>query len=345
MPRVAEELRSWRFSDGRTELEARIRALCSRLEQPGAIETVAALVGDEQQPEVVRAALLCALMDASSPEAVDRLTSLMTGWAISLRQTNGIGPRSESGTRIRLVSRFLRLYRDEGWMTRGTAQHELLELLQHAMTSGTGPAIGAPAYELLALSPAEPSRKRRVAEAVVEAHSSALSHHPVVFQMLSEESLPPLRRILTTSSEFHFGAAAALAQLGDVTVVDYLQRRRKEFSPAASSGADQVGYFIWQIEVQQDTGSLVSFIASDADIAGKGRVWAILRTRQLGVRSNELRAAILEHARHVQPRELVSASGEVHRYWPGLEEVKTTGVALGVMSETDLPHIPLTIGR
>jgi hypothetical protein len=90
---------------------------------------------------------------------------------------------------------------------------------------------------------------------------------------------------------------------------------------------------------------LVSFIASDADIAGKGRVWAILRTRQLGVRSNELRAAILEHARHVQPRELVSASGEVHRYWPGLEEVKTTGVALGVMSETDLPHIPLTIGR
>ena len=119
-------------------------------------------------------------------------------------------------------------------------------------------------------------------------------------------AFPALRKKVRASRDtdtFHFAAAAILAHYGDKGILKDLMGWQTEFDKAHAAGADILGYYVWQINVQAPPSQLLDFIASPEHFAADPRAnWAVRRAVALELDAADVRDAILTRAKKVKPR-------------------------------------------
>ena len=166
---------------------------------------------------------------------------------------------------------------------------------------------------------------------------------------LKEEEFVRLREVVRLAPAqadlFHFGAASALADQGDLMTVDLLRAKAREGDRAVASSALQ---FVEMIELQHPPTKLVAWATEDSEERrpARKRAWALERALELGVSKEALRTAILEYAEVVKPRieaarKAKGAMGAGVAASALLGPIKRTGLELEALQPGDLEHVQL----
>jgi len=312
-----------------------------------------ALLNDAARPRLVRLAVLDAVAEKADERIAGDLADLASGWVAALstmRPDESVRADNEFGCKAQLLSRFVFLLEDAPLNEHLGSRSETIDLLQRIIVDAPiAPRAGAQAYHLIYRSRAPIERRRAAAEAIVAAHRKAQSHHPLVLKLLDRASFPRLRELVNRSEDphsFHYGAASALAHLGDVQIKDRLKQLSEKFTPVKRNLGGILQYFAWQIEVQDPAAKLLDFIASTERLESVGsRAWAIRRAVELGIPKENIREALLEHASKVEPKEFRQQSGRVVKVWPGLPTLKAEGIELGILRADDLPEVKIPAAK
>lgn len=169
-----------------------------------------------------------------------------------------------------------------------------------------------------------------------------------VVDALHEAEVARLRELVratpATAETFHFGAASALADLGDQETAQLL---RQKLMAADERTAAAMHEFIRMIELQRVPSNLVAW-ATEADEGRQAtrRAWALERALELGVSKSELRTAILEYAKGVEPqinsaRRAKGAVGASVAASALLGPIKRIGLELQLLQPDDLDYVSL----
>ena len=162
------------------------------------------------------------------------------------------------------------------------------------------------------------------------------SHAPLpkaLVDRISSAALVPLRELVRahrTPGDFHYGAARALAHLGDEEikgVFNAMLPAARDHSPNIEASLLNL---IWRIEVQHPPADLLEYIAA-TDHSGyrENREWAVRRAVKLGIEPAAIRDAILAHERN--------ARTTLERL--DLPHLKVQGIELGILQASDLPDV------
>lgn len=175
---------------------------------------------------------------------------------------------------------------------------------------------------------------RILAESIIEQRRNSLEHGLAILRLLTNESLPKLRALVRESpdSDFHWGAVAALAHLGDSEIVADLQIRQERFKEDGDDlSVGRINHYLWMIDVQKSAESLLGYVAAKPEVRVEERLWAIQRANDIGIPKADIRKAILDHAAKV--------TTDKNGIRQGLNSVKQVAVPLGILTEDDLPGV------
>lgn len=152
---------------------------------------------------------------------------------------------------------------------------------------------------------------------------------------LEGSAFPPLRRCVReerSPEKFHWTAAKVLADLGDTEMIPEFEGQRRSVASGHPKWARNLEVMIWKIQIQHPPSKLVDFIASTDVLEARPRSWAVERAAALGMPHHRIRDAILKHD---QQAETKAERG-------GMVELKRVALDLGILEETDLPHVKIS---
>jgi len=175
---------------------------------------------------------------------------------------------------------------------------------------------------------------RQLAQQLIAEHPKRTGIRFDILPLLNDDSRPFLRELVesSTNSEFHFSAATYLAYMGDVEIVPHLRDRQKQYTIDGNRRmVETIGFYLWQIKVQQSPQRLLAYIASKPKAGRDSRLWAIQRAHDRAIPKSEIREAILDHADKIKVNE--------HGFRPGLTSIKRIGIKLDILTEADLPDV------
>ena len=343
-----EQLNQLRSGDGAQVLDGCIASIREHMPAGdfAAWRRLRAVLENAEQPVQVQLAVLSLAAEKADERMALDMLDVVRDWIEALSQKNAdriMSDKDEWRRKTALVYRFLDLL-ERDLLAKHLGSHpKTLEVLRTIATDAmVDPQKGAQALELIYGSKATLAQRRAVAEAIVAVRPKAEGHHALLLKLLDRTSLPKLRELVRQSEDphkFHYGAASALAHLGDVEIRDELKRLSAKFTPIERNLGGILEYFVWQIEVQQTPDKLLGYIASDQHVGSSRRCWAVRRAVELGVEREKIRAAILEHAANVEPRAHRRENGRTIKFWPGLSTLKKEGLKLGILLPNDLPDV------
>jgi hypothetical protein len=332
-----EELRRFDAGSGRARLLECARTIRENMSSGDlpAWRSLREIILDPDRPPDVAPILLDIAFEKADQRIAEDVVSLGAELLKGLPDPPGLGP-PETQHRIRLnallADRLLDALLEERWKASVGADRKTLELLQNYYLS---PYLGPGGWSgriLTALhaSPAPAEQKRVLAEEIVAAKRRSTEHSPALVNLLSEESFPGLRRLVRESpvDEFHYGAAAALGDLGDREILPYLKELRAGGAPRPLDGDLQ--RWIWRIEIQHPPQRLLDYIEStdDQPMLMQRRMWVVQRAVDVGLPKEQIRRAILDYAAKIE--------GDERHY---LASLKRLGLKLEVLHADDLPDV------
>lgn len=348
-----EQLRSFTPGGGRDRLAELLTDLRNRMPVGRSPEWAHlwSIVRDPSALPVVRVGVMTVLLDKADAQTagvvIKELGDVAKAVDDGLRH-GAAGVDAESGGL--LLSVFAKRMGAEpwrSWLASSPDGANLLLLL-------AGPAGGMEARSLalgaLVGSPLPVQQRRWIAEQLVLGEQTGGEIGPAI-SLLNAESFPLLRRAVLESAgdptTFHWGAAKALAHLGDADILPQLRLIRNRFLHSAAPDigrkcAENLDYLIKQIDLQHPPSNLARYIASNEGIhpSSSLRVWAVSRALELGVDPAELRQAILVHASLVDAMlRQGELPGRTDRGWPTVRQLKAVGLANGVLLPGDLPDV------
>jgi len=314
------------YPKGDTRLWARLRALITNEERPTIVRTRALTLACEKADEKIASAII----------------ELAKTWAATVETE--IAARAER-KRIHPDAVMLMRLLENGVVHLEGVLADQQPLLQILTTIASWPRPGNPfpgmgprAAMAVGSSPAPFSDRQACALKIIEHQPRSIGVPPGIVPLLDETMWPRLRALVRESRDpdtFSLCAAAALAHMGDRDILPLLQALRAPFLEKHPALETYLVGYIWKIENQHPPSRLLEYIASAPRLErGANRKWAMARAVELGIPKDQVRAAVLAHARQVKPE------GK-YKIRPGLLGVKRQGLNLGVLTEEDLPDIKL----
>ncbi len=294
------------------------------------------IVLDEDRPLTVRAETLKIACDKADAEIAEDIMQLVSPWpeqVAPLVDRLGVVANNRDQARVHLM-----------WTAATVCaqslehvienQNTLLSFLTDAVTTVPGPGRERfECYRVIAQNPAPLEMRRETAvKAIAAIPKSKLCPRPLA-GLLDDSVLPELRKYVRTSDDpktFHFGAAAALAELGDQEILPQLEALLPRFR--AGYAEEHLLTYIWRIKIQHPPLKLLDYIRSaDEEYGARRRIWAIRRAADLGLDQGRIRKAILEYASRDDLSEFARKVG--------LLQVKEAALELGILKPTDLPDV------
>lgn len=210
----------------------------------------------------------------------------------------------------------------------------ILGFLKDYYVAGVRVGMKDPCIRLISRCEAAQASKRETALAIISAYDQGLVPDAIV-ELLDAEALPGLRKLVlsqTDPREFHYAAADALSQLGDLEIRPHLETLLTWWDSAF--GRSRVQRFIWRIDVQNPPTKLLGYIAG-TDWPGyrDNRAWAVRRAYRQGLPAASIRDAILEHA----------AKGSTREVKVLLPSLKAAGLEFGILQSDDLPDVRMRV--
>lgn len=338
----------------RADLNVAIKELRGALAAGEALpnERLLAVVCDPVQHLHVRSAVLKLLLDQRDPAILVEVVSRAARWQFSAT-ANRSNVSSEARTEETLLYALLRRLPDHPGLSAVAQTPAFEELLGNALASS--PLLdepGPPLLTLLARAPMREEAKERLAtETILRAHAANFLGKEFVFAVRKSENIQAIRDALAGSPnivEFHYGAASALAMLGDPIAAAELHRRAKVLAPRREEPG--FGNFVRQIEYYADFAdaaaspeSIMRYLAKDVDPRDSTGICAALRVAsRFGLTKEDVRPALLtlpERARAATAKLTEKPRIQRSLALMSLVPVRTTAVELGFLDSTDLPDV------
>lgn len=349
LERALRNLENVEPSEGRHMLNESVHVIRSRM-TPGDIATwrrLKLIIADPSIPLPARMDLFRVAADKADARIAADMLALAVRWSDELpaeQILRAAGPEEPARTSLALLSEFVRRMPQDRWNRWIGDSLESVRVLENViLKTGYGPGIGNDALRALGANRAHPQRRRGVAEAIVAANPRSTEVPAVLLSFIDESSLPKLRELVRASADaesFHYGAAAALAHLGDREIVADLEAARTMLRAKHVNLEGYVIYYIWQITIQHPVSKLLDFIASTERLLNvETRMWAVRRAVELDIPKEKIREALLKHAKQVEPKVFREADGREVKVWPGLASLKRQGLKLGILRTDDLPRV------
>jgi hypothetical protein len=193
-------------------------------------------------------------------------------------------------------------------------------------------------------SPVSAERRAEVAADIIAANPRSVSPHPVLLSLLRPTASPRFRELLADSESaretLHWSALAALAHLGDEQSRQLIVRKGAELARGEPEPSDPMQYYLWKIDVQHPPEQLLDFIAEpEGRFQVHGHLFAIRRAAELGLPKDRIRTATLRHAENTPVERRRDVRGRLMTFRPGLPNIKSLGLELGILWEGDLPDV------
>jgi hypothetical protein len=331
------KLENFKVGDGTAALNASIAELRAKTSAGDfAIwKRLRVVIEDAAIPLRVRTEVLQLGLEKADDIIAKDALALFSAWSDQLPASDKYIPNTEADARITLLTSFVRVLRNgpwDVWLGSEARSYEFLE--QIVLRTTLGMHINHDAVRSLIALSGKPGLQRATAERIVASRRGFTEHEPILLGLLDPSSYDKLRALVRESSDperFHFGAAAALAHLGDTGIRADLEALLTTFQKKDRNLGGMLAYYLWQIDAQHPLSGLLKYIASDEDIGVEKRLWAIKRAAQAGLPMEEIRSAILGHAERVPL--------DQHGNRPGLSSIKSLGLRLGLLKDADLPDV------
>jgi len=337
-------LENWERGRPHADLESCVKELRAggRVGDKALWQRLKRVVLDEDIPWEARKAAFLLACEKADDEAAREILGLIKIWA--LQQT---GATSAPHCPVSGQESFIRTYLIGTFLNKGVNhleqtlidQEPLLDVLsligspRHARAMD--PRFWTLAYNALAGNPAPIEQRRERALSIIQEMRNQTDLPGPLLGLLDESSFPSFRTLVRASDDpdtFHFGAAAALAHLGDREILPDLEARRPRFREKSVNIEGYLVWFMWCINIQHPPAKLLRYISGPPEVGVARRMWAVRRAVELGIPKEELRQAILKHAEQVKPQ------GKF-KIRHGLTSLKRQGLRLGILTEQDLPDI------
>jgi len=337
-------LENWERERPHADLESCVKELRAggRVGDKALRERLKRVVLDEDIPWAARRAALVLACEKADDEAAREILDLIKTWVLQKTGATSAPHYPVSGQESYTRRDLIRTCLTQGVNHLEGAlidQEPLLDLFaligspSRARAMGLG--LGALAYNALAGNPAPIEQRRERALSIIQEMRNQGDPPGPLLRLLDESSFPRLRPLVRASDDpdtFHFGAAAALAHLGDREILPDLQARRARFREKHVNFEGALVRFMWRINIQHPAAELLHYISGPPEVGVERRMWAVRRAAELGIPKEELRQAILKHAEQVKPQ------GKF-KIRHGLISLKEQGLRLGILTEQDLPDI------
>jgi hypothetical protein len=321
-----------RMAVGDTAAWQRLRAVIDRNDRPTSVR-LGALTVSAEKADLAIARDIRAL--------AERWTSLLSE---PLADTGG-WTRDRLG-QVDLLYQFLDLLAAGKLPVELAGEPPTLEVLKrNFLYAHIDPGKKKQALDVIVQSGAPKALRREIGIEIVTGLPRSEGVSPALGKLLDEEAFPRLRELVRASdkpSNFHFGAAAALAHLGDDGIRDTLLARRAAWSTTDPKAAAILEYFVWQIDVQHPSTKLLDAIGAAHRNSSSARTWALHRALELGLDRTALRSAVLAYADTVQPKIVRGRDGRERKWYPDLSGLKQEALDLGVLKPEDLPEVKLS---
>lgn len=190
-------------------------------------------------------------------------------------------------------------------------------------------------YKALAHSSLSAETRRAVVVRVITCMTRHTSVSPALAQLVDAGAIESLRTVLRTSlesTEFHFGAAAALADRGDPAILPDLEAARAKFASSRPRFAGYISSYVWQIKTQNPESEMVAYLRNDNADSLDRKIWVLRRCVERGIAPDQVRSALLAFLSRAQAKGGTSAS---------LAPLREQAFALGVLSAEESTDGPL----
>ena len=305
-----------------------------------------AIIENPKIPLRVRTEVLRVAIEKADKPIADDMLSLFDAWSNQLPIPSNSGetrmPETDADGRLTLLGYFVSNLENDAWRRWIGNDPKTLGLLERVIVrTGSGMDLNRYALASLASSNATREARRAVAERIVEARPGTTEHETKLLELLDVSSCEKLRVLVRRTDDpdrFHFGAAAALAHLGDSAIRVDLESRLAAFEKKDRNIGGMLRYYLWQIDVQAPSVKLLDYIAAAPQHDIEKRKWAVRRAAHLDLATSKIRDAVLKHASLVQPNPKT-------RIREGLSSLKTLCIDLRILDQSDLPDVRVAQGN
>ncbi|MBX3394351.1 MAG: hypothetical protein KF841_03185 [Phycisphaerae bacterium] len=187
------------------------------------------------------------------------------------------------------------------------------------------------AFELIASNPSSIAARQEAAIAALRDSGVGRSGQmPQAFaSLLDQTAISALRTLVRESADiqtFNYAAAATLAEFGDLDILSELHALQAPFAEADVCSGDALGWYAWQIEIQNPPSQLLTHIASPELFTAESRCWAIRKAAELGLSTEDIREAIEDYESAGRPF-------GPNQQPAGIAEMKAVAMKLGIIAE------------
>lgn len=277
-----------------SERESRVRAVVDRI-RPGeqqAWQQVLAFADDHAVPIDIRDAVIRGASAKLDAGMASQLLRSAHEWARAPQ--SGAGPE-----RVRLAMVVVETAEQATWRNALVGTDEYLALMEAVLVGPPYPQSDyqSSALRLWAGSTAPPEPRARSAERIVMAMRKGQWVMDEVADQLDPAAIERFREIVSGArsvDEFHWGAAAAMAQRADKAAGPLLQEKARLFASQGSRLAGEVAAMVKRIQVQASAESVLAAI--DEEPANGGATfaaWLVRRAPQVGVTTQVLREHVV----------------------------------------------------
>jgi len=283
--------------------------------------------------------LLCKIANSERSQGLVELASAMQTDLLQL----GLGEQAENQRDRHSKTQIVMYLALRGWRDIQAAvsdQSPLLLFLEEAAVSG--PTVEARHAACLGIraSPAPLSAKRESCMRVINRMPRVLYLPEPLVELLDTSCAPPLRQLLTASEDpmtFHYGAAAALAEIGDAESLPCLENVLALFENQGGGYQASIEEVLQKLRLTNPSTRLLEYIVGTADPTLPGlRQWAVARALRTGIPAAEVRTAMLSHLGGLS--DLPDDERSLLMWtW------KRFGMEHGVLLDTDLPNISVVV--
>jgi hypothetical protein len=306
-----------------------------------------AIIENPTIPLRVRTEVLRVGLEKADEDIAKDMLALFDAWSAqipvsdkSTRETRTF-EEAEANARITLSGHFIRALRGSPWNRWLGTETRTYDMLERTIVRTTpGMDINHNAIEALVANDASPEHRRAVAARIVSSRPGCTEHEPELLELLDSSCYENLRTLVRKTDDpdrFHFGAAAALAHLGDSAIRADLESLAPVFQKKDRNIGGILNYYLWQIEVQHPLEKLVEYIAKGPQNDVEKRKWAVRRAVQMGMPRATIREAVLKHASLAQQAGKAGVP-------PGLSSLKALCLDLKVLDPSDLPGVKVAEG-
>lgn len=326
-----------------------------------------AVVEDPHRPLALRRGVFSVAVKKAGPQQAADVLDRCTRWIEAAAAWRDPARRPIDPAPAYFLAQFVPLVAEEPWRSWIGSNERTVEVLTRVVQGDAGIRRGmlpkgVSTVDVLANLPAAPALLSLAAERIIASDPRSTSTDERLCRLLSEESRAALRAHVAGSGadplDFHYGAAAALAHLGDRDLLPTLYQLKETYLASGPSVLDgrevaagpqvarAIDNLIQQIEAQHPPESLLSMTDGPAawmPHEAQRRQWALRRAAELRVDRARVRQAVLAQA------ESLRAAADAARLQGdrraglisvALSQLKADAAHLGFLEPSDLPDVP-----